>query len=276
MKHYFFLLTFIFCSIHTMEQEKQLPTQLLQFNLLPTDIKVLILTKLFDEQAQAEYALDKGMPLSIHDAGRQMNYFLRTSKKYYKSVPFTSAIINRMTEKFRIKLHGITAATLAMRTPTAQEIFRQHLRADPALKAQIEGTMGNAYTIDLRRLEWLCQAGIDINAAGPNGNNLFSETAKMYVKPDKVARMEVLLNLGADVNSINSEGEMVFLGVINSHVYIGIDPVLRMIRLLLDRGINVHQRNRDGQDLLTMAKANWCDPEIIAMIQKKWNEVKKA
>lgn len=276
MKHYFFLLTFFFCSIHTMEQEKKLPIESLRFDLLPTDIKVLILTKLFDEQAQAEYALAKGMPLSIHDAGRQMNYFLRTSKKYYESVSFATSIIKRMTEKFHIKNHGITAATLAMRTPTAQEVFRQHLRADSALKAQIEQTVSNSYTIDLRRLEWLCRAGIDINVAGPNGNNLFSETAKMYIRPDKAARLEGLLNLGADINSINSDGEMVFLGVINSHAYFGIDPVLRMMRLLLDRGINVHQRNRQGQDLLTMAKAHWCHPEIIAMIEKKWKEVKKA
>lgn len=98
----------------------------------------------------------------------------------------------------------------------------------------------------------------------------------MYIRPDKAARLEGLLNLGADINSINSDGEMVFLGVINSHAYFGIDPVLRMMRLLLDRGINVHQRNRQGQDLLTMAKAHWCHPEIIAMIEKKWKEVKKA
>ena len=66
-----------------MEQEKKLPTQL-EFDLLPTDVKLLILTKLFDEQAQAEYALAQGMTLTIRDTGRQMNYFLRTSKKYYE------------------------------------------------------------------------------------------------------------------------------------------------------------------------------------------------
>ena len=144
-----------------------------------------------------------------------------------------------------------------MRTPTAQEMFRQHLRADPALKAQIEGTIGNAYRIDLRRLEWLCQAGIDINAVGPNGNNLFSETAKMNVRPDKPERLQTLLDLGADINSLLMLKWFLKELLILMRIF-GIDPVLRMIRLLLDRGINVHQPNSQGQNLLSLAKAHWC------------------
>ena len=240
------IFAFVFCvPLAGMElhQSKQLSPVVAgsqnYFDVLPNDIKAQILAELYDFSR----------PIGTKSILR----FLRTAKKYYNDQDLTPKLMHAISRRYGadFRYAGIKPddrfmqITFDLGTPLAISFLKDYYKTSPQSLANAnEHFYYRARENNYRILRILKLAGADINAYKDKetGENAFSGAWRFTDSKNLPAKLRFLLYLGADINSLDKDGDNLLANFFcrpfhSEYIY------FLSAKLLIEHGINFRQRN---------------------------------
>jgi len=117
---------------------------------------------------------------------------------------------------------------------------------------------------DLESFEYLLEKG-----ARPNAFNLFGSILQTYAANAEADYVEALLKYGADVNSIDNDGNTVLMSVLSRRVGSGKlnDNTTRIIRMLLENKADAGIKNHNGATAMSLAITNNYPDEVLELLR---------
>lgn len=232
------------------------------WDLLPQDVMVQALDYCYGPTDNKCYSSGEKDP-TIDEGNSCVKVLFGAFKKFSNDENLTIKLISRLNRKYSaimLDQDRLERIVTDIGTPGAIACLRSYYQSNPAALARAHVhafNYANGYDNELLRI--ICQAGVDINHLKIGGKNAFLFACQsVFTTPEQ---LELLLQVGADVNSTTAEGENGLFIIANRDIKPGVrmPPMVRdsdflKAKLLLDYGIDVYHRNKQGRTAYFYAK----------------------